>query len=155
MLGWVENIVSHSFYNQHFLLFPQCFQKLSFLEVFKVRIVWYWVNNRKKKTFNNIVGKGDIACNQQFVLFLQCFLPFQIENQALALNLIFIFHVKKVHNVLFYCSGELYLPMTLCQWELKNKYHFKWSKYISMVYSTNEYDFSSLPNINILAYYFV
>ena len=28
---------------EHFLLFPQCFQKVYFLEVFKGVIVWEWV----------------------------------------------------------------------------------------------------------------
>ena len=27
------------------------------------------------KPFENTVGKGEIACNEQFLLFLQCFLP--------------------------------------------------------------------------------
>ena len=30
----------------------------------------------KKKPFETIVGKGENAGNQQFLLFLQCFLPF-------------------------------------------------------------------------------
>ena len=41
-LGRVENIVGkgENAGNQHFLLFPQCFQKASSLELLKVRIVW-------------------------------------------------------------------------------------------------------------------
>ena len=42
MLGGVENIVgkgANAGY-QHFLLISQCFQKLPFLEVLKVGIVW-------------------------------------------------------------------------------------------------------------------
>ena len=31
---------------QHFLLFPQCFQKASFPEASKGAIVWEWVNIR-------------------------------------------------------------------------------------------------------------
>ena len=27
------------------------------------------------KSFENTVGKGEIACNEQFLLFPQCFLP--------------------------------------------------------------------------------
>ena len=27
------------------------------------------------KSFENTVGKGEIACNKQFLLFLKCFLP--------------------------------------------------------------------------------
>ena len=38
-LGRTENIVGKGEY-QHFLLFPQCFQKLSFPELLKVGIVW-------------------------------------------------------------------------------------------------------------------
>ena len=43
----VENIVGkgeNSGY-QHFLLFPQCFQKASFPEASKGVIVWEWVNS--------------------------------------------------------------------------------------------------------------
>jgi hypothetical protein len=42
VLGRVENIVEkgENAGYQHFLLFPQCFQKLSFLEVLKVGIAW-------------------------------------------------------------------------------------------------------------------
>ena len=38
----VENIVEkgENAGNQHFLLFPQCFQKTSFLRLLKVGIVW-------------------------------------------------------------------------------------------------------------------
>ena len=28
------------------------------------------------KSFENTVGKGEIACNEQILLFPQCFLPF-------------------------------------------------------------------------------
>ena len=31
-----------------------------------------------EKPFENTVGKGEIACNEQFLLFLQCFLPIWI-----------------------------------------------------------------------------
>ena len=42
VLGSVENIVgkAENASYQHFLLFPQCFQKLPFPEVLKVEIVW-------------------------------------------------------------------------------------------------------------------
>ena len=42
VLGWVENMVRKEENNgyQHFLLFPQCFQKASFSESLKVVIVW-------------------------------------------------------------------------------------------------------------------
>ena len=34
--------------------------------------------HRQTTAFENIVGKGEIACNEQFLLFLQCFLLNQI-----------------------------------------------------------------------------
>ena len=42
VLGRKENIVGEgeNAGYQHFLLFPQCFQKLSFLGLLKVGIVW-------------------------------------------------------------------------------------------------------------------
>ena len=41
-LGWIENIVGkgENAGYQHFLFFPQCFQKASFLGSLKVVIVW-------------------------------------------------------------------------------------------------------------------
>ena len=42
VLGWVENSVGkgkNAGY-QHFLLFPQCFQRASFSRLLKVKIVW-------------------------------------------------------------------------------------------------------------------
>ena len=42
ILGRVENIVrkGENAGNQHFLLFPQCFQKANFSGLLKVRVVW-------------------------------------------------------------------------------------------------------------------
>ena len=42
ILGWVENIMGkgENAGFQHFVLFPQCFQKASFLGFLKVGIVW-------------------------------------------------------------------------------------------------------------------
>ena len=42
VLGWVEKVVGKGENDgyQHFLLFPQCFQKPSFSGLLKVRIVW-------------------------------------------------------------------------------------------------------------------
>ena len=34
--------------------------------------------NQQQTAFENIVGKGEIACNEQFLLFPQCFLLNQI-----------------------------------------------------------------------------
>ena len=36
------------------------------------------LTNQKQTAFENIVGKEDIARNEQFLLFQQCFLPSQI-----------------------------------------------------------------------------
>ena len=73
---------------KQFLLFPQCFQKASFLEASKGVIVWEWVklkesadNNFKfdengrefSKQVENIVEKREVAHYEQFLLFPQCF----------------------------------------------------------------------------------
>ena len=85
---------------QHFLLFPQCFPKLSSLGSLKVAIVWQRVNSlpnnkilywSKLNAFvddnlnanqilkfavgraENIVRKGENAGYQHFLLFPQCF----------------------------------------------------------------------------------
>ena len=72
---------------KQFLLFPQCFQKACFPEASKVVIVWEWVNPfpnfRPFQTEPEIagdnfksddnVGKGEIACYEQFLLFPHCF----------------------------------------------------------------------------------
>ena len=91
----VENIVGkgENAGYQHFLLFPQYFQKASFSSSLKVGSVWYGVNpfpndkildQTKLKAFaddklnvtkmiisvfdrvENIVGKGEIACTSDF-----------------------------------------------------------------------------------------
>ena len=36
------------------------------------------LTNQQQTTFENIVGKGEIALYEQFLLFPQCFLPQQI-----------------------------------------------------------------------------
>ena len=98
---WVENTVGKgeiARYEQ-FLLFPQCFQKACFPGASKGVIAWEWVNpfvNGKFKTsklkefaddnlkfddndrkfskwVENTVGKGEIAHNEQFLLFPRCF----------------------------------------------------------------------------------
>ena len=54
-LGRVENIAEkgENAGNQHFLLFPPCFQKPSVSELLKVRIVW--------KRFNSLPHKPDFS----------------------------------------------------------------------------------------------
>ena len=100
---WVENTVGKGEIARHeqFLLFPQCFQKACFPVASKGVIVLEWVNpsHNKKWTIliiwiayyhtvphfdapekyiavENIVRKGEIACNKQFLLFSLCFLPY-------------------------------------------------------------------------------
>ena len=48
----VENIVGkgEKASQQHFLLFPQCFEKTSFPDTSKVVILWEWVIPRKTST---------------------------------------------------------------------------------------------------------
>ena len=75
---------------QHFLLLPQYFQKLSFsgwltlsettnfdpskLKVFPDDNFKFDGNGRKfSKWVESNVGKGEIACYEQFLLFPQCF----------------------------------------------------------------------------------
>ena len=40
------------------------------------------LTNLKKKAFENIVGKGENAGNQHFLLFPQLFLPYQREKSC-------------------------------------------------------------------------
>ena len=87
--------------NEQFLLFPQCFLpiwqtfchfhqvwncRLQALSVWKSLkfVVWErvksflnkpWFLRVCSKSFENTVGKGQIAGNEQFLLFPQCFLP--------------------------------------------------------------------------------
>ena len=68
---------------EQFLLFLQCFQKACFPGASKGVIVWEWVkpllniysfrriNNRQ--LLKTLWRKGEIARNEQFLLFPQCF----------------------------------------------------------------------------------
>ena len=109
-MGRVENIVEkgENAGYQHFLLFPHCFQKASFSRSLKVGIVWLRVNfiqdkkildRPKLKAFTNnklnvthimkfvfkraenIVGKGNNAFNQHFLLLPQLFKKPSISNR--------------------------------------------------------------------------
>ena len=91
-LGWVENIVGKRIkcWLQAFSLFPTVFSKAFFFRVVKSRdcVEKELTRNHdfkttlNKKPFENIVGKGENAGNQHFLLFPQCFqtLPNQISN---------------------------------------------------------------------------
>ena len=65
---------------QHFILFPQCFLMSSSTALCFYPITlsqtspWLYVS--AYKSFENTVGKGEISCSEQFLLFQQCFLPF-------------------------------------------------------------------------------
>ena len=84
-----ENIVGkgENIGYQHFLLFPQSFQKAFSSGVLKVGIVLPynpfpdqpWFLCVHSTSFENTVGKGEIAHYEQFLLFPQCFLPI-LEN---------------------------------------------------------------------------
>ena len=43
-----------------------------------------------KESFENIMGKGENAGNQHFLLFPQCFLPFPKQISTFALTFIFV-----------------------------------------------------------------
>ena len=76
---------------EQFLLFPQCFQKACLPGASKGVIFWEWalfcsyyayfpkqalvLTCLQYKSFENTAGKGEIARNEQFLLFPQCFLP--------------------------------------------------------------------------------
>ena len=81
VLEWMENSVGkgENAGYQHFLLFPQCFQKPSLSGSLKVGIECERLNPFPSKPwflrvcstslFENTVGKGEIARNEQFLLF--------------------------------------------------------------------------------------
>ena len=64
---------------KEFLLYPHCFQKACFPGAPKDVIGWEWVNPFPNKpwflrvslykSFENTVGKGEIACYEQFLHF--------------------------------------------------------------------------------------
>ena len=59
------------------------------------------LTHQQQAACENIVGKGEIACNKQFLLFTQCFLPNQIilsptmfstqSNNSISINIVAIF----------------------------------------------------------------
>ena len=66
LLGRIENIVGkeENAGYQHFLLFPQCFQKLSFSGLFKVGTVWEGVNHLPEMP---ILGFSNSAANKDMI----------------------------------------------------------------------------------------
>ena len=67
-------------------------------------------NTSVKKPFENIVGKGENAGNQHFLLFPQCFLPFLLQNSFFKSHLILLsanaFNLDQSKILLF--GKELY-----------------------------------------------
>ena len=57
----------------------------------------------RKKTFENIVGKGENAGNQHFLLFPQCFLPIQRRKSSLELHLFCRLQMLSIWTVLEFC----------------------------------------------------
>ena len=66
-----------------------CFQKLSFQKVLALYSINTHFDTSTKDSFENIVGKEEIACNKQFPLFPQCFLL----NQIIVSLFLYIFDV--------------------------------------------------------------
>ena len=76
-LGRVENIVGkgENAGYQHFLLYPQCFQKASSSVSLTLSQTSPGFHVSAVQSFENTVEKGEIARNEQFLLFPQFFLP--------------------------------------------------------------------------------
>ena len=82
----IENIVGekrNKVGSKYLLLFPRCFQKVSSwwsLTHSHTMTLFQWSLTHShmplgNKPFENTMGKGEIACKEQFLLFPQCFLP--------------------------------------------------------------------------------
>ena len=88
ILGKGENVG-----NQHLLLFPNCFlpfqKKFQFFgniyfvvcKCFEFTTQSRLLATLKNQPFKNILGKGENAGNQHFLLLPNCFLPFQKKFQ--------------------------------------------------------------------------
>ena len=85
----------------------------------------------RKKALENIVGKGENAGNQHFLLFLQCFLPFLKQISSFQFHLIcclqmlsiwtsqkFYSLVKSYLNYTKYCFQPS-LDCEICFWQIK------------------------------------
>ena len=81
--------------NQYFPTFLQCF--LRFLRhILSAEVYQLFttpsrlLTTLRKKSFENIVGKGENAGNQHFLLFPQCFLPCQNTKNIFFTNILFV-----------------------------------------------------------------
>ena len=61
-------------------------------------------NNPEKESFENIVGKGENAGNQHFLLFPQCFLPFPKQISIFQPNLICCLQMLSIWTSLKICG---------------------------------------------------
>ena len=111
---WVENTVGKgeiARYEQ-FLLFPQCFQKAYNPGVSKGVIVWEWVNFFRTKCILGMLNAFSI-CNQsmadmgqQFLLFPDYFLTFQMQISIISIN--FFCHLQNLQ------IWTLWAPWVFC-----------------------------------------
>ena len=74
-----------------FSISPNVFRRLFLLKVEKSQVCLTPHNpdltTMRKKPSENIVGKGENASNQHFLLFAQCFLPNQLHQSSIELHL--------------------------------------------------------------------
>ena len=97
-MGWVENIVgkAENAGYQHFLLFPQCFPKVSFSGSLKVWILWQRVNQFYPFPFSGdgipiillVFSAGPVNISfadrePKISAIIQCFFPAQATGEAL------------------------------------------------------------------------
>ena len=107
----VENIVRKGEIacNKQFLLFSQCFLPYMVL-IFhlkctltcRLHLVSIWTS-LKCCQCENIVRKGEIACNKQFLLFSQCFLPYMVLIFHLKCTLTCRLHLVSIWTSLKFC----------------------------------------------------
>ena len=88
---------------QHFFQFPQCFQNTTLTRWLRVGIIWLklyqtipLLTTLRKKPFKSIVGKGENAGKQHFLLFPQCFLS--VPKQCLILKSHLICSLQSLSN---------------------------------------------------------
>ena len=111
---------------EQFLLFPQCFQKTCTADTLRPRHVWEMVNPfPHNNTFwrpwefslLKTLGKGEIARNEQFLLFPKCFLPVWTT----------VFHFHQIWNCCLQTPSVLKsLKFVVWEWVKKlKKYIYK------------------------------
>ena len=117
ILGRVENIVGkgENADYQHFLFFPQCFQKASFSRLLKVRIVW-----ERVKRVERFFRKAENTGGQYFCLFfLQCFLFLKVVKRQISLEqvsnsmsfstfMFYVFFLQIVDEHFSHCMAKLH-----------------------------------------------